>query len=234
MGSVDQHDNTAKTEQKLQKRLLDLANQKILTRDICDRIRPTGSQHPRMYGLPKTHIEDTVNHGILLQKLELYGIQDKVLKWFCSYLTKRRQCCKVNGKLSKIESTTCGVPQGSCLGPLLFIIYINDLHLHMKHCEVNMYADDTSLMFASDSITQINDFVNDDLSNLKSWLQANKLSLNVAKTHSLVIGSRKRLKDISDDRVAKPSFMVGKENVSIVENTKYLGVIVDKCLSWDE
>ena len=75
----------------------------------------------------------------------------------------------------------------------------------MKHCEVNMYTDDTSLMFALDSITQINDFVNDDLSYLKSCLQANKLSLNVAKTHSLVTGSRKRLKDISDDRVAKPS-----------------------------
>ena len=175
-----------------------------------------------------------LNFGKLLQKLDLYGIQDKGFKWFCSYLTKRRQCCKVNGKLSKIESVTCGVPQGSSVEPLLFIIFINDLHLHMKHCEVNMYANDTSLMFASDSITQINDFAKDDISNLKSWLQANKLSLNVAKTHSLVIGSRKRLKDISDDRVAKPSFMADEENVSIVENTKYLGVIVDKCLSWDE
>ena len=151
-----------------------------------------------------------------------------------SYLTNRKQCCKVNGKISNIESITCGVPQGSCLGPLLFIIYINDLHLQMKHCDVNMYADDTSLMFASDSVTHINDCVNDDLNNLKSWLQGNKLSLNVAKTHSLVVGSRKRLKDINDDRVAKPSFVVGEANVSIVENIKYLGVIVDKHLSWDE
>ena len=101
----------------------------------------------------------------------------------------------------------------------------------MKHCDVNMYADDTNLMFASDSVTRINDCVNDDLSNLKSWLQGNKLSLNVAKTNSLVVGSRKRLKDISDDRVAKPSFVVGEENVSMVENIKYPGVIVDKHLS---
>ena len=100
---------------------------------------------------------DTINHGIFLQKLDLYGIQDRGLKWFCSYLTKRRQCCKVNGKLSKIQSITCGVLQGSCLGPLLFIIYVNDLHLHMRHCEVNMFADHTSFMFASDSITQIDE-----------------------------------------------------------------------------
>ena len=78
----------------------------------------------------------------------------------------------------------------SCLGPLLFIMCVNDLHLHMNHCDINMYADDRDLMFVSDSATHVNDCLNDDLSNLKSWLQANNLSLNVAKTHSLVIGSR--------------------------------------------
>ena len=113
---------------------------------------------------------DTVNHEQSLQKLELYGIHNIEMKWFCSYLTNRKQCGKVNGKISNIESITCGVPQGSCLGPLLFIIYINDLHLQMKHCDVNMYADDTSLMFASDSVTHINGCVKDDLNNLKSWL----------------------------------------------------------------
>ena len=132
----------------------------------------------------------------------------------------------MNGKISNIESITCGVPQGSCLGPLLFIIYINDLHLQMKHCDVNMYADDTSLMFASDSVTHINDCVHEDLSNLKSWLQGNKLSLNVAKTNSLVVGSRKRLNDVSVDKVAKPSFEVGEENVSTLDNKNYL--------SWEE
>ena len=177
---------------------------------------------------------DTVNHEILLQKLKLYSIHNKEINWFCSHLTNRKQCGKVNGKVSKIESVTCRVPQGSCLGPLLFIIYINDLYLQMKLCDVNMYADDLCLMFESDSVTHINDIVNKDLSNLKPWLQGNKLSLNVAKTNSLVVGSRKRLNDISVDKVAKPSFEVGEENMSTVENIKYLGVMVDNHLSWDK
>ena len=97
---------------------------------------------------------DTVNHDILPQELELYVIRDKELKWFCSYLTKRKQCCKVNVKLSNIESISCGVPQGSCLGPL-FSFISNDFHLHMKHCDVNMYANNTNFIFASESIMHI-------------------------------------------------------------------------------
>ena len=71
---------------------------------------------------------DTVNHDILRQKLEHYGVKNKEIRWFCSYLTNRKQCCKVNGQLSDLESITTGVPQGSCPGTLLFIIYVNDLH----------------------------------------------------------------------------------------------------------
>ena len=138
---------------------------------------------------------NTLNHDVLQQKLDLYGIHDEEPKWFCSYLTKRKQYCKVNGKLSNIESISCGVPQGSCLGPLLFIIYINDLHLHIKHSDVNMYADDTNLRYASEYTEVINDSVNEGLYNLKSWIQANKLFLDVAKTKCLIIDSRKRLKD---------------------------------------
>ena len=97
------------------------------------------------------------------------------------------QCCKVNGKLSRFEKVACGVPQGSCLGPLLFILYINDFPLSLKHSQVNMYADDTSISFSANSIPVINERVNEDLDSLKTWLAANKLSLNVAKNHSLII-----------------------------------------------
>ena len=95
---------------------------------------------------------DTVNHDILIQKLEHYGVQNKVIRWFCSYPTNRKQCCKVNGRLSDLESITTGVAQGSCLGPLRFIIYVNDLHFSQRHSDVSMYADDRSLSFSSKSI----------------------------------------------------------------------------------
>ena len=154
---------------------------------------------------------DTVNHDILIQKLEHYGVQNKEIRWFRSYLTNRKQCCKVNGQLSDLESITTGVPQGSCLGPLLFIIYVNDLHFSLRHSDVNMYADDTSLSFSSKSIHLINECVNEDLGYHKSWLNAKKLSLNVTKTQSLVIGGRKRLNDIEKVGGVKPLFNVGKK-----------------------
>ena len=138
---------------------------------------------------------DTVNHEILINKLQLYGVAGKELRWFQSYLSSRKRCCKVNGKLSDLEEVTCGVPRGSCLGPLLFIIYINDLPpLSIKHSLVIVYADDTSLSFSSNSISTINEKVNEDLECLNTWLAGNKLSLNVAKTNNIVVGSRKRLK----------------------------------------
>ena len=128
---------------------------------------------------------DTVNHDILVPKLEHYGVKNKEIRWFRSYLTNRKQCCKVNGQLSDLGLTKTGVPQGSCLGPLLFIIYVNGLHLSLRHSDVNMYADDTSLFFSSKSIPLINKCVNEHLGYLKSWLNANKLSLNVTKTQVL-------------------------------------------------
>ena len=103
-----------------------------------------------------------------------------------------------------------------------------------RHSDVNMYADDTSLSFSSKSIHLINECVNEDLGYLKSWLNANQLSLNVTKTQSLVIGGSKRLNDLEKVGGVKPQFNVGQATVSIIREAKYLGVMVDQHLNWKE
>ena len=127
---------------------------------------------------------DTVDHEILISKLSHYGVKNTELKWFCSYLSNRRQCCKVNGESSNFEYLRCGVPQGSCLGPLLFLLYINDMPYALKYSKTTMYADDTSLAYSAKSVSDISNVMNYELESLRKWLFSNKLSLNVAKTTS--------------------------------------------------
>ena len=177
---------------------------------------------------------DTVDHQILLQKLRVYGLAGKEISWFQSYLDNRKQCCKVNGHMSKLENIHFGVPRGSCLGPLLFLIYINDLPLALDSSNVNMYADDTSIYYSSKSISSINNAVNNDLQSLKSWLDENKLSLNVAKTQSILIGSRYKIRAVEQPDNQKPSLHIGDEAISIITSTKYFGFQVDQFLNWDE
>ena len=138
---------------------------------------------------------DTVNHNILLSKMNLYGIQGIALDWFRSYLTNRTQRCLVNGSLCRICSLECGVPQGTILGPLLFLIYINDLPNCLTSCQPRMYADDTSsyITYADVDVNSIQLNLNHDLGNLNKWLISNKLTLNTAKTEFMLIGSRQKL-----------------------------------------
>ena len=152
---------------------------------------------------------DTVDHDILLKKMQKYGVSGNELAWFTSYLQDRRQLCKVNGVSSRIEEIHCGLPQGSCLGPLLFIVYINDLPFCLESCQVTMYADDTSISFTAKSVNDLNVTLNKELDSLRKCLQGNKLSLNVLKTQAMVIGSRPNLKKISKKLVEPPSLLLG-------------------------
>ena len=125
---------------------------------------------------------DTVNHNILLQKLEHYGIRDNVLLWFKSYLTDRMQYVSVNGSDSETKSFTCGVPQGSVLGPILFLLYINDLPNISKHLKFFLFADDTNIYLEDSNLNALEKVMNKELKKLYEWLYINRLSLNITKT----------------------------------------------------
>ena len=173
---------------------------------------------------------DTVSHSILLRKLELYGVRGTSLNWFTSYVSNRQQQCIVGSSTSQSERVWCGVPQGSILGPLLFLLYINDLPTCLLHTKPHMYADDTILSAASTSTSELENKLNNDLFSVRKWLLANKLSLNVAKTEYMLIGSHFRLSNLG-----KPhSIVIGDKKITRVKHTAYLGVHLDESLKWDE
>ena len=132
---------------------------------------------------------DTVNHEILLSKLR-NGICDNEYSWMDLYLDNRRQRCSVNKPLPRSCSLSCGVPQGTILGPLLFLLCINDLSNCLSNCQSRMYVDCIHLTYAGFSADNIQSCLNDDLVNVSNWLIANKLALNMFKTELMLIGSR--------------------------------------------
>ena len=177
---------------------------------------------------------DTVDHKILVDKLKMYGVNGLEHDWFTLYLDNRKQFCRINGSSSDVEGINCGVPEGSCLGPLLFLIYINDLPFSLQKSHVSMYADDTTISLSSKSIGDLQNDLNLDLLKLQDWLHANKLSLNVVKTQSLIIGSGPNIRKIETQPDAQPSFSIGDQEIEMVANTKYLGVQVESQLDWDK
>ena len=125
---------------------------------------------------------DTVDNQILISKLKYYGLSETSLKWFTSYLSNRLQQVSLNGEVSRLNNVVCGVPQGSNLGPLLFLIYINDMNKAIKHSSVYHFADDTNLLYSHKNPKTLKNKANQDLKLLYEWLCANRLSLNVGKT----------------------------------------------------
>ena len=119
-----------------------------------------------------------------------------VLNLLRNYLTDRTQMCSENGVLSGSKTVMCGIPQGLILGPLLFLIYINDLPVSLEFSSARMFADDTTLTASGESVLDAEVAINHDLANIKKWLSANKLSLNLVKTEYLLIGSRHNINNL--------------------------------------
>ena len=132
---------------------------------------------------------DTVNYSILINKLEHYGIGGVGSDWFRSYLSNRKQYVSVNGKGSEQKSVTHGVPQGSVLGPLLFLIYINDLPSVSEVLSFYLFADDTDIYFKSSDIVHLQKVMNRELRKVRKWLDANHLALNIDKTNFVIFHS---------------------------------------------
>ena len=172
---------------------------------------------------------DTVDHSILLSKLKAYGVGSNSFNWFKSYLDNRMQKCFVNGSLSDSQPLICGIPQGTILGPLLFLLYINDLPNCLANAHPRMYADDTHLTFASNDVAHLEENMNDDLDKITEWLTANNLTLNSSKTEFMLIGSRQRLNTFN----RLPSFTIDGNSIKQVESTKSLGVYIDENLTWN-
>ena len=169
---------------------------------------------------------DTVNHDILISKLEHYGIRGELLNWFHSYLNNRKQYVFFNGESSELRNMNCGVPQGSVLGPLLFLIYINDLPNVSKILNFYLFADDTNIYYESADLQKLENKINKELKKLYLWLNVNRLSLNTDKTNFTIFHPyNKPLKSQVIIKIQK-NVIVQKDYI------KYLGVIIDSTLTW--
>ena len=172
---------------------------------------------------------DTVNHKILLNKLEHYGIRGIALDWVKSYLNDRKQYVEVNNVASAQKTVKCGIPQGSILGPLLFILYVNDISNSSEILKFILFADDTNIFYSCKDIENLENTLNTELEKVSVWLIVNKLSINIKKTKYIIFKTRQK-------RITPHNMLikVNNETIEQKESIKFLGVIIDESLSWKE
>ena len=166
---------------------------------------------------------DTVDHGILLQKLSCYGVRGNALSWFQSYLNKRYQFVTYNGISSNKKEVKCWVPQDSILGPLLFLIDINNLSDVCKCSLPILFADDTNLFYHGSDLSVIENACNKELADISKWFKVNKLSLNIKKTHYMIFSKKKS---------NQLDLRIDIQTIDETSTTKFLGVYINNKLNW--
>ena len=168
----------------------------------------------------------TVDHEILLKKLENYGFRGIPLQRIQSYLTDRRQYTMMNGSKSDLNKVKCGVPQGSTLGPLLFLIYVNDLP-YISNFTTKLFADDTVLTMTNSCITTLQHDANKELTKIDEGMRLNKLSLNYNKSKYMLIIKKTISEDLINFKIT-----IGKHKIEQVSQIKYLRITFDDKLTW--
>jgi len=163
---------------------------------------------------------DTVDHNILLDKLEHYGIRGVALDWVRSYLSNRLQFVQFKGQCSSPQSICCGVPQGSILGPLFFLLYINDLNNVLMVVELILYPYDTNLFISHKDPVYLAASLNSELNKLSAWFKANKLSLNLKKTNFILFEPRQKKYHFP------MQISVNEQRIEQVKGTVFLGVVL--------
>ena len=193
--------------------------------DLVDKITASLDKTNHTYGifLDLSKAFDTTDHDILLNKMSKYGIRGTVFDWFKNYLFDRKQFVVWQNSFSSLKPVSCGVPQGSILGPILFLLYINDLPNSTNLLKFILFADDTNLFYSSKDQKEATSVINRELRSVSEWMNCNKLSVNLKKTCYMIFSN----KDVVSSNIVFNNALINQ-----VTKTTFLGVIIDNKLSW--
>ena len=170
---------------------------------------------------------DTINHKILIRKLDHYGVRGVAKKWFENYLSIITYIeVKYNGVKSEEMNITTSVPQGSVLGPLLFLLYINDIQYCSELVSIILFADDTNILYSDSCLEKLNEILQMEMNKIATWLNVNRLSLNTAKTKLILFRSRNK-KSKHELKIS-----INNESIKRVEKITFLGIVIDEFLTW--
>ena len=196
------------------------------TSDIFDAINNKETTIATFFDLKKAF--DTVNHTKLINKLKKMGIKGDIIELIENYLSKRYQKTICNNKISSTKRITCGVPQGSILGPLLFLVYINDIENILCDVKFQLYADDTVIYLSGKNTMKVKETLQKNINKFVEWCEINKLTINIRKTKVMVFGTRHFINKSKNIELS-----IGKELLQSVPTYKYLGINLDQTLNYN-